>query len=496
MVNHGWRHGFARIGAPAPLAVLLLLLFALFGASYGYFLQNEYSYNVVCRAGLAANIVQHGRVDIDAFEHLTEDKAVRDGVYYCDKAPGMSFLALPATALFTAFVPIDAAAADSEGQTWPIFLYLLTLTTSVFWSALAGVALFAYLKARTGDARAALIGAAAFGFGTPIWGWATSFFSHATAGALLLLAFIALDSAARRIDSGKRVLWLAIAGGLALGTSVSVEYTSAIPAIIIGATVGLTHLSRERLMPLIRLFAVAFVAAVVSILPTLAYHNAAFGSPFTTGYGFAAVYEETRAGLFGVRLPDMNILGELVFGARRGLLWYAPVVVAAIVGGVWAWRQRETRPALVMSALILGAFLFINAGFAYWLGGASTGPRYLTPALGFAGLVLGLSWPSLGTWARRACVALLAVSIAINLAAVAVDMAVTEDHANPLLDQVFPRFLAGELHMTMIYKALKFDGLVTLVPLMLIWAGLGWLIWRGVRQLEAGEAVSARQMRP
>lgn len=490
-MNRGWRHGFARIGAPAPLAALLVLLFALFGASYGYFLQNEYSYNVVCRAGLAANIVQHGRVDIDAFEHLTEDKAVRDGVYYCDKAPGMSFLALPAAFVFTQFIPIDREAADADGRTWPLFLYLLTLTTSVFWTALAAVVLFAYLNARTGSPRAALIGALAFGLGTPIWGWATSYFSHAAAGAFLLMAFVALDTAARRIGTEKPRLWLAIAGGLALGTAVSVEYTSAIPAAIIGAVVGFSHLSRERLVALVQLFAVALAAAVVAILPTLAYHNAAFGSPFTTGYGFAAVYEETRAGFFGVRLPDVSLVGELLFGTRRGLFWYAPVVAAAIYGAFIAWRKPDARPALLVSGLILVAFLFINAGFAYWLGGASTGPRYLTPALGFAGLALGVSWPSLGQGARRIVLGLLVLSVFINLAAVAVNMTVDETIAHPLLDSVLPSFFAGELHQTMLYKALKLDGLGTLLPLLLIWAGLGWLIWRGIRRLEAGGPVSA-----
>jgi 4-amino-4-deoxy-L-arabinose transferase-like glycosyltransferase len=483
-VNSGWRSGFARIGAPAPLAALMLLVVALLGASYGYFLQNEYSYNVVCRAGLSANIVQHGHVDIDDYAHLTQDLSVRDGVYYCDKAPGMSFLGAPTALLFTAVLPIEGATAE-EGNRWPIFLYLLTLTTSVFWSAFAGVVLFTYLYARTGDVRAAIVGALAYGLATPVFGWATSFFSHAAAGAFLLIGFIALDTAARRIGTGKRVAWPAAAGGLALGTSISVEYTSAIAALIIGAVIGLSHLKRGTFAPLVRMFLIAVGAAVVAIIPTLIYHNAAFGSPFTTGYGFAAVYEETRSGLFGVTWPDPAIIGELIAGTRRGLIWYAPAAVAAIVASVLAWRRAEARPALIVSGLILAAFLFINGGFAYWLGGASTGPRYLTPALAFIGLMLGMIWPALGSLARRAILAVVAVGVFINLASVAVDMTVTEEYASPLTDRVFPLFFQGVLHQTMIYKALKLDGLVTLLPLLLIWAGLGWLILRETRKAEA-----------
>ena len=83
--------------------------------------------------------------------------------------------------------------------------------------------------------------------------------------------------------------------------------------------------------------------------------------------------------------------------------------------------------------------------------------------------------------------------IFINLAAVAVDMTVTEEHASPLTDRVFPLFFQGVLHQTMIYKAIKLDGLVTLLPLLLIWAGLGWLIWREARKAEAAELASQKR---
>jgi hypothetical protein len=64
-------------------------------------------------------------------------------------------------------------------------------------------------------------------------------------------------------------------------------------------------------------------------------------------------------------------------------------------------------------------------------------------------------------------------------------MTVTEEFASPLTDRVFSLFFQGVLHQTMIYKALKLDGLVTLLPLLLIWAGLGWLILREARKAEA-----------
>ena len=75
------------------------LLFVLFTLSYAFFVQEGGNTNVFCRAALAVNLVQDGGVDINGYEHGTVDLASRDGSYYCDKAPGMSFLALPVGAI-------------------------------------------------------------------------------------------------------------------------------------------------------------------------------------------------------------------------------------------------------------------------------------------------------------------------------------------------------------------------------------------------------------
>ena len=75
---------------------LLLFLGLLF--CFGYFQQvpawNEYS-----RYDLVRAIVEDGSTQIDRFHGNTGDKSFRDGHYYSDKAPGTSFVAVPAYAL-------------------------------------------------------------------------------------------------------------------------------------------------------------------------------------------------------------------------------------------------------------------------------------------------------------------------------------------------------------------------------------------------------------
>jgi hypothetical protein len=75
------------------------LVFALFFCSYALFLNGYPNANTNSRAGLTANFVQHGRLDINGYDRLSQDKAYYQGNYYGDKAPGMSFLAMPAAGL-------------------------------------------------------------------------------------------------------------------------------------------------------------------------------------------------------------------------------------------------------------------------------------------------------------------------------------------------------------------------------------------------------------
>jgi hypothetical protein len=455
---------------------LSLLLFALFGVAYALFTQDIVSHNTLCRAAMTANLVQNGRVGINGYEKLTDDIARREGTYYCDKAPGMSFLAVPAAAAFTRLAAITHE--TPYNRTWLVFLYLCALTTSGLLSALAAVAIFNYVLGRTQELNAALVASVAFGLGTPVWGWATSFFSHSAAAALLVLGFIAFDAANRQLSSGGHAMGAALLGGLLLGGAVAVEYTAFVPTVIIGAAAALAS-AWSRPAAVIRMFAVSAVGALIALAPVLMFHNAAFGSPLTTGYAFTVVFDAHRSGIFGINLPRLDVLGKLLVSAERGVIWYAPVVIAVAVAVVTMMRDPKLRATAIVVVLVAAYYLVMNAGFEYWHGGASTGPRYLTPAIGLSMLALGLAWPQFGSWQRRGTVALLGLSIFINFAATAVDMT-----AGALTEHIFPSFFAGDLRYTLTYRLYKQPSLLHFVAPVLLGTVLGWLTLRQARRAQ------------
>ncbi|MGQ9667422.1 MAG: hypothetical protein ACUVWB_08915, partial [Anaerolineae bacterium] len=68
----------------------LLLLF-----SYSYFPPRRVDWNQNGRMDLVLAVVDQGRLAIDDYVGNTGDYAHFGGHYYCDKAPGVSFLSVP-----------------------------------------------------------------------------------------------------------------------------------------------------------------------------------------------------------------------------------------------------------------------------------------------------------------------------------------------------------------------------------------------------------------
>src|SRR5262249_33643984 len=147
-----------------------------------------------------------------------------------------------------------------------------------------------------------------------------------------------------------------------------------------------------------RLGIFALGAAFPSAL-LLGYNQLAFGSPFDMGYfhhvipDFARVHNPRNP--LGLNLPDWSKLGPLLWGSYRGLLFYAPLLLACIPGWIVLVRGRRWSPALVSMGAV-AAVLLVNLSYPEWTGGWSTGPRLLVPMIPFAmipvaGLMAGRS---------------------------------------------------------------------------------------------------------
>jgi len=83
------------------------IIFFIFLCSYCYFTQPPSNSNSVTRISLALAIIEDGSLKIDRFQKATSDKVFFKGHYYPDKAPGLSFTALPFTAAVYKFLRLS-----------------------------------------------------------------------------------------------------------------------------------------------------------------------------------------------------------------------------------------------------------------------------------------------------------------------------------------------------------------------------------------------------
>jgi hypothetical protein len=313
------------------------------------------------RVALTRSIVQ-GRLTVPS---TLFDRAVFGGRSYSDKAPGLSFLAVPVYAVER------AAGANPRPQRWDsegdLRLWLLRVATSglLFLLAVALVGRAAEgLAPRTGAAAATI-----FGAGTLASPLAATFFGHVGAAALGFAAFLL---AARKPPSNK----LLLGSGACAGAAVLLEYQAALIALAV-----LVYAWRRA--PWVALGGLPFAAALA------ASDDAAFGSPFHLSYRYVAnrFAERQHGGFFGIGAPSAHGLAQVLVG-DRGLLLFSPVLVLAALG-LWLLWRRGLRAEAVVAAFVTVAFALYDAGYFLPYGGNSPGPRFFAPALPFLALGLG-----------------------------------------------------------------------------------------------------------
>src|SRR5512145_392488 len=117
-------------------------------------------------------------VQSDARNLMTGDWARgADGHYHSNKAPGLSFIGIPAYAVLYGLERLAGAEPRSEPVT-RLNTILLNLWCSVAWTAAATVVLFLFLAASGFARHEALLGALAWAFGTLMFPYDTSLWGH------------------------------------------------------------------------------------------------------------------------------------------------------------------------------------------------------------------------------------------------------------------------------------------------------------------------------
>jgi hypothetical protein len=375
-------------------------LFLVLTIAYAYTPPRWQDWNQNSRFDLTRAIVDDGTVQIDRYAANTGDYATIDGHIYSDKAPGLSLAAVPVYAATRVIRPfgfgyvthhlganggfVDTLNAAGAGTTneridAAVALYLATLLCVGLPAAVMAVLLARMVEHCSGCRTAGILAALIIGLATPVFTYAQAFYGHVLAAALLIGAMALLV-----LRPGSAIgRWRLLALGGLLGAAVIVEYPAAIVGL--GIAAWALWLARSR--------AVVFgvLGALPSLLVLAIYDQLAFGTLKPIGYEHSTLWQDKHAtGFMSLTHPTWHALWGLTGSPFRGLFFFAPVLLVALVGALMGLRNlRERTPVFVACVAWLGMLLFASSSVMWW-GGFSVGPRYILPAVPFLALPLGV----------------------------------------------------------------------------------------------------------
>jgi hypothetical protein len=359
---------------------------------------------------------------------LSEDVARRSGRIYSDKAPGLSFLAAPATLILGPLLP--PVPDTSLPAFWPL-RHLLTLLLVALPTAGLAFVIATCLPGADPRRRSGL--AVITALATPLWAYATVFFGHAPAAILVTVAW-ALLLRPGAIERPPNRLH-ALLGGVAAGFAVTVEY----PTVLLAAVIFGTLIARRTPLPTLGWAAAGTIAGLV---PALSYHQLAFGAPWLTGYtfkahtGFQAIHAR---GVLGVSLPSLEALWGVLLSARRGLFFFSPILLLAPLG-LWRMvRRRGFRDVTPLTVAIIVYVLFA-AGFVDWEAGWCAAARHLVPIVPLLAIPVLFALVNLGTgrWWNSFVAVLIALSGVNAALCIALTPFFPPQFTSPLAQLVLP----------------------------------------------------------
>jgi len=424
-------------------AFLQTRFFALLWVTYAYFYQGA-DPNQLTRIFLTQSLVERRSLDIMPYHGFTIDKAELHGKFFCDKAPGLSFLATPLFAIqnladrLFGFSPDDLAIKRARLHMLVIFLCGLSGVAATW--ALARV--LRTFGANRSEEQLLVVG---YALGTLVFPFSTALFAHQMVAAFLIASFAMIRTS--NGDHGLPSTKLLLIGFL-WGLSIISEY----PTGLLVASLGLYLLSLQSTWASrARSALYVSVGALVPLFIHSVYLRAAFGSPFALPYKF--VFEPVfrvhhEEGLLGINPPTpAGIFGVLV-SRYRGLFFFCPFLLLSFFGiARWIREGTERRELVLMIALLVTYFIFGTSYYA-WDGGGSTGPRHMIPILPFLVISVLPFLRNGAKWRFFLCLGLVIVSIGLMFVSTAVLIHMPEGEvmlSNPIYETILPSFFRHEL---------------------------------------------------
>jgi len=390
------------------------------------------------RLGVLHALLVHRTFCIEAYQQNTPDKAVFDGKYYSDKAPGMAALALGPFSLAAGVMNATRIALDSN-RGWLFTSWAACAGSIGIITAFGGAALFGWLCGHV-PPRSALVTTLALFLGAAPLPYSTMMFSHALVVGLLSIAIWAITrQGSRGLEQAgcgtehwlKAHRWDLLAG-FASAWALASEYTAGIVVVAILLWVVVADWRRG---------AAFCLAGAVPILLVPGYSWACFGNSFILPYSLNPSFPEMREGLYAIKWPDPETAFQLLFGAARGLVFWTPFLAIGILGYL---RLAASNQALFWLTYVVPAIqIIVISGRTWdWPAGPTLGPRYLAPILPLLALPCALGvqrFPRFG-------ISLAGYSILITTVATLTNASPPfPGHPNPLFDLHPPMLLKGQL---------------------------------------------------
>jgi hypothetical protein len=363
-----------------------LFVFLLLALTFAYFYQDPGA-NGNSRIGLTLAAIQESRLTIDSFYNKegvrTVDKASFNGHYYSDKAIGVSLLAA------IVYLPMFWISILLK-YNFSLFVIKYSFTFFVVGlpSAFAGSLIYVYCKYISGSPTRAFIVTLAISLGTMIMPYSIIFFSHSLTAALLFIAFFLIFKLKVRPEVGKKGYLILI--GFLLGLALITEYTT----VIVVIPLVLYYFYVFGKYGVFRRFSTLVSPALGGLIPLstlLIYNTLVFGSPLAIGYEYLydPEYGSSMAeGLMGIGRPHPTIVMFTTVHPAEGLFWQSPVLIMAIIGAFFMFRDRRYRPEALITTVAFLGFLIMDSGYFMWWGGFAFGPRHIIPMLPFLCLPL------------------------------------------------------------------------------------------------------------
>lgn len=415
-------------------------------------LDSGHNDNTMARAASVASMVDRGTLDITPIHEVTGDKALVDGRYFPDKAPLPTFVVLP---FHWAMARAGLVGHGPHGTLTDGLLRLGGFINGSLPLALLITMAWWDLRSRPGRGitHPALLATLPL-LGSFLFVYSGSFYNHLPGALFILLA-------ARNLGQGK---------GMRAGLWSSAAFLCE-SALLLFPLAWAVQQAVARRWPVIITMGIGLAPGIIgACLHNLATTGEALTFPNAYAVNYSAMHRQYG---FGTWQPEAFV--HLLFSDYRGLLFYMPFLLVALVVIPWTIDRRT----MLSGPYVLPSLLFITLFLTHatWWGGWTYGPRYLTAAavlLAFQTLHL---LPA-SSWAQRATLATGSFGTCCALAARStVGYSLPTGVMHPLCTEVLPRISRGEWTTsqwpvllgappglsTMLYLAVFASGLAALI---------------------------------